>query len=370
MSEDERKRRQEYKRNRKKRIFIQTVVLIVVLAVALASFLIYDRMNSTYYIEYTENGTVDYKVYLNENDFFDEEYIGAGQSYVASLIKEIKADFAYKLQMNGENIGFDYSYWINAQLIVANKDTGDHIFDPVYELLPETKASVSGRDSLNLGSNIGIDYNHYNKIASDFIKVYDLKSTSSTLVVTMNIKVLSTCSEFENASNENTYFTSLHIPLTEPNFSVYTTSTSPSSASKVLACTGRVNQNVFLVLSLVFASLAVAQIIILIVFVFVTKNEDVNYTNKIRKIVSSYRSFIQQMEGQFDVSGYQVVPIKTFKEMLNIRDTLQSPILMFENVDQTVTEFVIPTNSQILYMFEIKVDNYDDIYGTPEENLL
>jgi hypothetical protein len=75
------------------------------------------------------------------------------------------------------------------------------------------------------------------------------------------------------------------------------------------------------------------------------------------------------MEGQFDVSGYQVVPIKTFKEMLNIRDTIQSPILMFENVDQTVTEFIIPTNTQILYMFEIKVDNYDDIYGTPEQDI-
>jgi hypothetical protein len=105
----------------------------------------------------------------------------------------------------------------------------------------------------------------------------------------------------------------------------------------------------------------------LITFVYLTKNEDVNYTNKVRKILSSYRSFIQQIEGQFDVTGYQVVPVKTFKEMLNIRDTIQSPILMFENLDQTVTEFVIPTNtSKILYTFEIKVDNYDDIYGTPE----
>ena len=51
--------------------------------------------------------------------------------------------------------------------------------------------------------------------------------------------------------------------------------------------------------------------------------------------------------------------------MLYIRDTIQSPILMFENLDQTVTEFVIPTNTKILYTFEIKVDNYDDIYGTP-----
>lgn len=367
MSEAERLRRQEYKRNRKRWILIQTIALVLVAAFSLTSFLVYDRMNSTYYIEYTENGNVDYKVYLKENNFFDEEYIGSGQSYVASLIKEIGADFAYKLKINGENVGFEYSYRIDAQLIVANKDTGDHIFDPVYEIVPETKESVSGRDTLSFGTNIRIDYNHYNKIANDFIKAYELKSTSSTLVVTMNVKVLSTCNDFKNESNENAYFTSLHIPLTEPNFSMFTTSSNPSSESKVLACTGRVSQDIFLALFWVFASLAVLQIVLLTVFVFITKNEDVNYTNKIRKIVSSYRSFIQQMEGQFDVSGYQIVPIKTFKEMLNIRDTIQSPILMFENVDQTVTEFVIPTSTQILYMFEIKVDNYDDIYGAPEE---
>ena len=54
--------------------------------------------------------------------------------------------------------------------------------------------------------------------------------------------------------------------------------------------------------------------------------------------------------------------------MLNIRDTLQAPILMFENLDQTVTEFVIPTTSEILYTFEIKVDNYDEIYGIREDD--
>ena len=55
--------------------------------------------------------------------------------------------------------------------------------------------------------------------------------------------------------------------------------------------------------------------------------------------------------------------IKTFTEMLGIRDTLQSPILVFENRDCTMTRFFIPTNTKILYVFEIKVDNFDEIYG-------
>lgn len=367
MSEDERLRRQEYKRNRKKWILIQSIALALILAFALTSFLVYNKMNETYYIEYTESGNVDYKVNLKENDFFEEDHLGPNQSYVSSLIENIVADFNYKLQMDHAGVGFDYSYWVDAKLVISNKDSGDNIYAPTYTLLPETKASVKDRDSFNIGTSINIDYNKYNKIANDFITVYDLKHATSMLVVTMNVKVLSTCDQFADANNENTYFTSLNIPLTEANFSMYTTSSNTENQSKVLACTNGVNQSVFFVLSIVFACIALLQTILLIVFVFITRNEDVNYTNKVRKIVSAYRSFIQQIEGQFDVTGYQVVAVKTFKEMLNIRDTIQSPILMFENIDQTLTEFLIPTNTKILYTYEIKVDNYDYIYGINQE---
>jgi hypothetical protein len=52
-----------------------------------------------------------------------------------------------------------------------------------------------------------------------------------------------------------------------------------------------------------------------------------------------------------------------FTDLLEIRDTIQSPILMSENEDQTCTTFMIPTNTKILYVFEVKVEDYDDIYG-------
>lgn len=367
MSEDERKQRQEYKRRRKKYILIQSVALALVATIVLTFFVIYDRLNRTYYIEYTESGTADYKVNLVENSFFDEKSVGSGQSYVSSLIDNIVADFKYSLEIDDADVSFDYIYSVDAQLIVANKDSGDYIYKPIYNIVPETKATVKDRDNLKFGTSVTIDYNEYNQKATAFVNTYGLKDTTSTLVVTMNVRVVSTCSEFEQTSNENTYFTSINIPLIEENFSIFTTSSNQENQSKVLACTNGVSQKIFLILTIIFATIAVTQAIILAIFVIITKNEDVNYTNKVRRIVSAYRSFIQQIEGQFDVTGYQVVPVKTFKEMLNIRDTIQSPILMFENVDQTVTEFVIPTNTKILYTFEIKVDNYDDIYGVPEE---
>lgn len=366
MSEAEIKRRQDYKRNRKKWILIQAIAIAVIAAIALGSFLVYDRMNRTYYIEYTENGSVDYKVKYEDNSFFEEEWIGSGQSYVSSLVEGIQADFKYALNMDTSNVGFDYTYGITAQLIVSDKSTGDHIFDPTDVILPDTTIGVRLTDSFVIHESVFVDFEKYEALAHRFVETYGLNNATSMLVVTLNVDVLSSSNEFET-NNENSYSVSLNIPLGEENFSMHSSSSVPAGESKVLACQGAINQNVFLTFCIVAAVIAFILACVLIAFVYITRNEDVNYTIKVQKLVSAYRSFIQQIDGEFDTAGYQIVPIKTFVEMLGIRDTIQSPVLMSENKDQTKTQFFIPTNTKLLYVFEIKVDNYDEIYGIYEE---
>ena len=366
MSEAEIKRRQDYKRNRKKWITIQAVALAVVLVIALGSFITYDQMNRTYYIEYTESGSADYKVRYRDNGFFEEEWIGSGQSYVSSLVNGIHTDFSYELNMDTAGVGFDYTYGITAQLIISDKTTGDHIFDPTDVLLADSTHSVNLTDSITVKEGAFVDFAKYNAEAYKFIEAYGLSNATSMLVVTMHIDVLSSCDEFET-NNENSYFISLNIPLLEENFSIHSSSSAPDGESKVLACRGAVNQNLFLYVGIGAASLDAVLAAVLVIFIYITRNEDINYANKVKRILSSYRSFIQQIDGEFDTEGYQLVPIKTFTEMLGIRDTIQSPVLMCENKDETMTQFLIPTNTKLLYVFEIKVDNYDAIYGLTEE---
>ena len=366
MSEAEIKRRQDYKRNRKKWILIQAVAIAVLAVIALSSFLVYDRMNRTYYIEYTENSSVDYQVQYKDNGFFEEEWIPSGQSYVSSLVKAIAVDLKYALNMDSANVGFDYTYNVTAQLIVSDKTTGKHIYDPTDLLVPDTKEELRLTDSFEIGESVLVDFQKYNSMAYQFISAYDLTNATGMLVISLNVDVLSHCDEFET-NNENSYSVSLNIPLLEENFSTHTTASAPAGESKVLACKGTISQNIFLIIGIVGAVLAALLGGALTVFIYITRNEDINYSNKVKKILNAYRSFIQQIDGEFDTEGYQIVPIKTFTEMLGIRDTIQSPVLMWENRDETMTQFLIPTNTRLLYVYEIKVDNYDTIYGANEE---
>ncbi len=362
MSELEIRKRREYKQNRKKWMIIQIIAIVLLASLALGAFLVYDRMNRTYYIEYTESSAIHYRVQYKENDFFDTDWIGGGQAYIASLINSVEADFDYQMNMGVSNVGFHYTYSVDATMLVADKDTGNAYYSITDELIPVTQMSNARTRGVSVAQNLAIDYVKYNDIANAFIKTYDLKNASATLIVTLNVEVLSDSDLFEQ-QNENTYSTSLNIPLAADTFSVHITSSIPESESKVLAFRGSSSKQIFYVAGIVTAALAAILFVVLCVYLHLTKNDDITYAARVRRILRSYGSFIQRMDGEFDSEGYQTIAIKSFTEMLGIRDTIQAPVLMTENRDETMTRFLIPTNTKLLYVFDIKVDNYDEIYG-------
>ena len=365
MSELEIQRRQEYKRNRKKWTLIQLIAIGVLVALALGSFLVYNRMNRTYQIESMENSQIDYRVQYTENEFFTEEWIGKDQSYITSLTEKIEAEFMYDLCLGTSDLDLEYKYQITAKLLVASKDAGTPYYEIEEVIVPLKSATAQNTPCVKIDEKVLIDYAAYNAIAQSFVDTYALKNSISTLIVTLDVEMVSTGKQL-NIDSQNRYTTSLNIPLAEETYNIHSTSSSPANEIKVLEYQAGANKCFFLVSGIVCASLAGLVAIALLVFLHLTTNEDITYTAKIRKILRQYGSFIQRMHGEFDYEGYQIVPIQTFVEMLGIRDTIQSPVLMSENKDETMTRFFIPTNTKILYVFEIKVDNFDEIYAEPE----
>ena len=136
MSEQERRRRIAYKLRRKKWITAQSVIIVLIAIVIALSALTYNNLNQTYYVNYSENSSVDYKVYLLENDFFDEEYLGKDHSYVSTLIDYIDASFEYKLDMDASNVDYEYSYGIEAQLLIIDKQTSYPLYNPTTVIRP------------------------------------------------------------------------------------------------------------------------------------------------------------------------------------------------------------------------------------------
>lgn len=367
MAEEQKIELLNYKQKRHKKILIigATALLLVLLTVIFGS--IYNAKSEVYYVEYNETSDVDYKVYLHENDFFEEEYLGKGQTYVASLIKSIETSINYKLHDTRPDVEYQYKYSADMQLVVKDGKTNQSILEKTY-ILEEEKTYIQpvGKDLL-INEKIEIDYSEYNVIASMFNETYDLDNTINSLVIRMYVTVTGTCQDIIS-DNIDSYVITVNIPLTNKTTSIDITSNIPETEAKMLACLDESsNKNLFMVLTIITLILAIAAISFLMVFVIKTRNTYINYTRQVNKLVSNYRSYIQKVKTKLEFTDCKVIEVSTFVEMLEIRDTILKPILMQEDEDKTWAKFIIPAETNLVYMYQMKMEDFEKEIAQLEE---
>ncbi len=359
MSEKEKNKRALYRKNREKWIFVQIVIIAVLTVSILISSIVAAQLNSKYYIGYRESGSIDYNVFLKENEFFEKNHLGSDQSYVASLIDRIIADYAYEIDMDTDDVNYRYSYTIKSRLEIIDNSSNVAIFNPEQELVSVQNKSQSSSSILRINEIVVLNYDEYNDLANKFLATYDLTNTESNIVVTLEVDVLSDCEAF-SGSAVDTYTSELRIPLTTKTVNIKMTSSVPDEEAKMIACTRGTGSEVFKTTAIVLGVIDAMMIVLLAAFIYLTRTPDINYTARVKKILSQYKSYIQKINNLFETRGYQIVMVDTFDEMLEIRDTIQAPILMHENEDKTCCKFMIPTDSKLLYTYMISVEGYEE----------
>ena len=357
MSDKEKKRRALYRKNREKWIFAQAVIVAVLTVAVLISAIVSVQMERKYYIGYRESGSVDYDVYLKDNEFYESNRLENNQSYVASLIDNIIADFSYEIDMDTDDVNYRYSYSITSRLEIVDNGSKVAIFNPEQELLSVQNRSQSSSNRLRINEIVVIHYDDYNDLANRFLDAYSLTNTTSHIVVTLEVDVLSDCDAF-SGSAVDTYKSELRIPLTTKTVNIQMTSAVPDAEAKMIACTRGIGSEAFRTTAIVLGVVDVLAIGLLVAFISLTKTPDITYAARVKKIVSQYKSYIQRINNLFETQGYQIILVDTFDEMLEIRDTIQAPILMHENDDKTCAKFMIPTDSKLLYVYKIEVEGY------------
>ena len=362
MSEAEKKRRREYRAIRKKRIMIFSLVLCGLVLLSTVFGIIYGVMNDKMTVAYTERSNVSYEVKLFPGEYFEGEWQTSGQSYVADLTDEVKATFDYTVSVDDPDVEYYYIESMAATLVVTDKQSKVPIYHPVDVLQSPTSASAKGNTKLS--NTVVIDYDGYRMKAASFIGAYDLTNVDAYIAVTHHVDTVGSRANSALKAFEST----LKLPLIEQTFRPETTASAGTNAVHYFECVPKTGVILFLVFTIVFGSLSVIGAAALVLFIFLTRNHDINYAIKVKRLIATYKSFIQEMTTPFATEGYQVVYIKSFNEMLEVRDTVSAPLLMYENGDGTATSFVIPSSMGILYNYEIRVEDYNDIYGINDED--
>lgn len=340
------------KRRNNSLLFVCAIIVFFVLASLM--FLIYFKKNQVQYVKYNETSNIDYKVSLKENDFFEKDYLGSNQKYIASLIDYINADFDYKLSLEDENVAYKYSYRIES--VIDVKETGSDIslFNKKESILNSSEILTNSKEIL-ISENINIDYNKYNDLIKSFVDIYKLDDIESNLTINMYVSVLGSCENFKTNKNQESLI-SLSIPLTTKTVEIDIGSNLINNENNVMQCkTDDANEFLLMFLGILFTMIDFVLIFCIIRYQIKTRTAENIYEKEMKKILNNYSSYIQILNSEFDFKDYQLLKVNTFTDILEIRDTIRQPILLKENKDKTGAYFIIPSNTKILYVYRLKV---------------
>ena len=356
---------------KRRNMILNFVCIIVVLSILSCAFLlIYVKKSSDYSVSYQEKSNVDYKVYLKANDFFDEKYLGLENKYIASLINYIDANFKYEISMKEKNVDYKYSYRIEALVNVSETKSSKPLYTKTTELLKVEEKSASSKDNVSINENLNINYNQYNDLIKQFVSIYKLDDINSTLTVSMYIDVIGSCEDFAtDSSNESVM--SLVIPLTTKTVGIDIKNNLVEASDNVIVC------NDSSPLTVIYAIVAVLILAVdayfiykMIKYIIHTRTAETIYDIELKKILNYYHSYIQRIRNNIDLKngnmlqidndviykGCQYFKLESFNDMLEIRDSLNAPILMSTNDTNTATYFIIlDVNNKAVYTYGLRV---------------
>ena len=337
------------KNSRKTIIGRLTTLAVIALLVGVVSFVLYGYFTHPHTLKYKEKSNVDYKVHILENDFFEEDYLEKDNQYISSIIDDIDTNLYYKLEMP-KTVKYEYSYKAKAVIEVKEMSNNNSIYKIEEDLLNVTP--VKGNGSLVIDEKLSIDYRKYNKLINNFKDVYDLKNTSSYVDVSLYINVNDISTTKENITEKKVV--SLKIPLAENTISI---DNPTRNVESYFTFGTKEYESIDWVLFIGIVATVISIIIFLYDYIYVTKTRtaEMIYEKEIKSIINNYDSFIQKINGSYDIGTSQVIKIESFNDILEIRDTLKQPILMLENEEKNGTFFIIPATNSIIYTYALRV---------------
>ena len=322
-----------------KEVAMQKVCMCCVLLIIMVASYILSVYIPIRQLSYTEQSTVDFRVYLGENNFFETEYLGKGMQYIASLINYVDIDFEYNFSAN-EEIDLEYTYHIEANVKVFERGRPNHIiFERRERLLEDVLVREQNTGEFRIAENVRIDYKKYNNLIKGFKTEFNLLA-ESYLQVTLHVNVNS--EEVNTANNMN-----ITIPLAQKTINIeraYTEINSSGEGGTVRTGVNRMLRNA----SLIFAGLFVVMVINTNRFISRADVGKTPYQRRLEKILKNYDRVVVKLKKSISISeNEEIIEVLDFEELLGMSDRLGKSILFMETDEKEKGWFIIKNGTEI-----------------------
>lgn len=335
-------------------------IILMVFTLILSLGMIYYALNNTNKesISYTQNGNVDYKVCLKENNFYSQNCLDKNMSYVSSLIKNVGLTFNYDLNTS-EQLNVKTEYEVTAKLVISNAENTSKYFEQKYILQDKTSEGISQiNNEYKISKNIDIDYDYYNTIASTFKSQYGVETNS---YIEVSFQVFHANKENEDIRVPSPSPVILNIPLSQKSININMTASGVNKQE-----TQNIESSIFTLNNIICLFIGIIALIICLIsslkiakMLTLIKEKKNNYDKFIEKILREYDRLIVETSTLPKFNNYFLTKVNSFGELIDVRDNLRLPIMYYEVAKHQKCHLYIIDNKN-LYLLTVKAVDMEE----------
>ena len=326
----------------RKKILIK---LIIIFVLAIIFFCLGFKKCSYNDCVFVENNSIDYKVYLKENAYFETPYIEMNKTYITSLIDYIDANYKYNINFENKVSG-TINYQIVAEIKAdkAGNEVGNY-WTKKYELTELETVDIKNETEYSIDLKNKIGYNEYNETLNSFIKEYNLQAESNlkvALVITGNVKQDKNKDEIVIDSE-----VSLNMPLSQKAIE--------GKINIENDCKKTVTQSQKRVAKFreIFKPIFFIDIFVLFCYVYQymqdlkKSNCRMGYREKLRKITNNYDDILIRVNN-INIENYVRMDVKSFEDLINVYNSKREPINVWTSYEKAIF-FIVNNGTCYIY---------------------
>lgn len=301
-------------------------------------------------LSYESKLKVNHSVNIIENEFISKEVLPGGGTYITDLVDSMDFNLSYDYKTS-EILDIKADYTIKATIVGYYNQNAVGADNPVIwekEFILKDNQTITGSSmNFSIEEELNLDLDSYNEEAMKFKNTLEIP-TVTMLKLEMPVKLTASNDKYELTDSK---IITAEMKLTEKVFYVDAEQEKIEEQS-FLPTKGKVqttnSRGLVLHLSLLVSSLILIFLSIKrIPFVY----HEFGYEDYIESLKFDYDDIIVETENMIDIRKYSSIFISSFKEMLNLSQNLETPIILFER--QKFSTFYI-IDGKIAYLFFVK----------------
>lgn len=337
------------------RLFFKVVLFLLFVVSGTIIFINSFGIQSEKIVKYDENSNLDYKVYLFDNNFYEQDYLGKDMLYVASLIKNIGVDFNYTF--NSRDIkDADFSYKVVGKLSITNDAGTKKYYEKTYNLLEDKNISMRNSNSQTINEQLTIDYPYYNSLANQFRSQYGVGAVSKLTVYMIINKKNVEGSKYD--FNQDGMMT-LNIPLSEKAVDINLDYQEINNTSEVIEKKNVLLESISLLLiSLVLIVSSLVMLVKIMRSFGMIFDKKSAYDKYIGKILREYDRLVVESKTMVSLDDKEIIKIEKFSELLDVHDNLGLPIMYYQVAKHQKCYFYVYYNNSV-YLNTVKSIDFE-----------